>query len=811
VKHFTRSFVSSRRLFWLSVLVSLISVCSPQAHALSTEFTAQQLIDFLNTYRTSSDPSKRSLAADLQQKFADVGITLSDNGFLISGQVPTVGGDLLSCNDLRSAALIGVSPGVGPLSGDAGASWSVFLDGAATKLGLLLANSGNFGVSVNLGGTVSGDTSANLHWYQGYIYPGVKCNLLGCFPDPQWRCEHAYDQELLGITLNGSFNIRLALTLDASLEQNNSGRYQIVLGRQALAGASGPLTGTSSVNADVELSGDLVADGVLWNLLVDHYVEPSISDNAKSAIADRVSEKNGQIRSRLPVTYQLPDVHPVLVRLIGEILGSPILHDYVQQHFQEIVFYLLINDVQSLEQSLRSAAACDATRLLRANMSMPSVYVNNQGSCVAANVEGADAGAYFSDSSCTRQIAFRPTPYVDYCSEVLGFKPNTRVGNAANWSPDFGQPGDPLPDVPSQRWTVTPGTQFAITTEKITGKTAPFMKRVRYRDIVKASDGSVCSLEMRVYKKDVNATGLMPLLAIHGGSWQFRGAAFMGLEAQISHYTDQGFIVFAPFYRLARDADGNPECNGAAWFEITADAEAALDWVKQNGVAFGARPGNPAVMGQSAGAHLSGWLLTHRPADVTAGLLLYPPTDIGYLLTQYRAGQLDKAHEPSLDIERSLDILSNFFGTQVRSADINADFIQQNSFAQYVRNGGIPPALILQGRQDEIVPSSQAVFLCNAYGGNAVNNGGAALLRAIYPCGASGSQLVLFEQSQHGLDGCIADVPGLCLAGNSSSRRVVADTLRQARSWLQSPASTPLNVMPAVDWLVPILELLFSD
>lgn len=294
------------------------------------------------------------------------------------------------------------------------------------------------------------------------------------------------------------------------------------------------------------------------------------------------------------------------------------------------------------------------------------------------------------------------------------------------------------------------------------------------------SDQMACQLEMRVYKKDLGASNLKPLLAFHGGSWESRGVSFIGLESQLAHYTEQGFVVFAPFYRLSGQVDGNPECNGAAWTDVVADAEAALDWVKLNAVKFGSDSTFPAVMGQSAGAHLAGWLMTYRSEDVSGGLLLYPPTDFIDLLTKYKAGYFLGTE---VKIENTMDILSDFIGTNARLVSTDDNVVSKNSFAHQVSsfNRSLPPIFLLHGMADSLVPVSQSIVMCNAYGGSAVDR--ADGLRSIYTCGTSG-QLHLMQQGEHGMDSCLTDLGGPCLAGDLSSRNIVADSLRQAREWL---------------------------
>lgn len=437
-----------------------------------------------------------------------------------------------------------------------------------------------------------------------------------------------------------------------------------------------------------------------------------------------------------------------------------------------------------LEDLATSAAACAAGKLLLADMRPPALYAADQGVCAVVDPAGPGQTHYFSDPACTREIAFRPASYSGYCDEITApGRANTRLGNAASWTADEGQVNDPMPGTPSRKWTVSYGTRLALSSELLDGKSVPFMKRLRYRDVQHAGNTKgTCALEMRVYKKDANASGLTPLLAFHGGGWRYRGGAFVGFEAQLAHYTEDGFVVFVPFYRLAGDADGNRECNEAPWHGITADAAAALDWVKRHAAAFGAKPGPPALMGQSAGAHLAGWLLTHHSGEVAAGLLFYGPSDMRDFLAQaLPAGGLYQQR-----FSASLRTLSGFFGSDVRTIDLaaNDDFVRLNSYHDYVRTGGVPPVFMIHGMIDAVVPSNQSVLMCNAYGGNARDDGGGARRRASYACGQG--FLHLFQQGGHGLDGCLRrGMLDACAAGDEVSRKLLVDSLRQARAWLR--------------------------
>lgn len=435
--------------------------------------------------------------------------------------------------------------------------------------------------------------------------------------------------------------------------------------------------------------------------------------------------------------------------------------------------------------TLSRALACETTRAVRAPMGASALYARDaNGACVAANLEGADLGHYYTDAACTQEIPYRPPSYLDFCTELLTPQPNTVLGNAAAWLPDPGQPNDPLPAVPSQKWTLAYGAQLDIGAESLAGESAPFMKRFRFTTRPARSGSGTCELEMRIYKKDIGATNLAPLLAIHGGSWSYRGGAFYGLESQISHYTDAGFIVFAPFYRLAGTSDGNAECNGVTWQEITQDVGDALDWVRTNGPALGASAGPVAVMGQSAGAFLAAWLVAHRPQDVSRGLLLYPPTDALDFIRNARPGGLYAQYGSSLAI------LSQYLGIP------NLDTIDpvhppvavtENSLLAQV-GASSPPLFIIHGVADTVIPSNQSVLMCNAYGGSAINDGGApaqGVYERGYACGAG--QLHLVAQGDHALD--LMCVPGLvCPAGSLASEQAVAGLLGAGRAWLRGGA-----------------------
>ena len=198
------------------------------------------------------------------------------------------------------------------------------------------------------------------------------------------------------------------------------------------------------------------------------------------------------------------------------------------------------------------------------------------------------------------------------------------------------------------------------------------MKRVRYRDVTSTGQTQSCALEMRIYKRTSPRCTAPPYSPCTAGSWAYRGGgAFMGLEATISHYTEQGFTRLCAFYRTAGAVTPARSAVARSGRRLSRTPRPRSTGSSCTARCSGRTGGKVAVTGQSAGAHLSGWLITHRPDDVSAGLLHRWPHRCTDMLTHARPGGL---YEPFIG---SLGILSNFFGADVTQVDINnpPDFV----------------------------------------------------------------------------------------------------------------------------------------
>lgn len=532
-----------------------------------------------------------------------------------------------------------------------------------------LDNIRSINVTAELSGTIDMATSAWVRWGQDVIFVGdcVRINT-----DHGW----------IRLTLPFEIDLQLALTLDPDYD---SDLVAIVVDKHA------SLTGQvrfNGGNLQHEFGTASLTDLVL-SVFEDELLE-ELHDQGEQAVTDAITALNFRLDGLDADGMPDPDVEafnaPSTFVIENDEEDREFVSNLLEQFDVPHIMISMLDDrgVEVLLQlavlegaerdaylaALGAAVACDA--LLGAEIQLDNypIYALNGDHCEVADVGGPKAGAYYTDMLCRDELAFRPTDATEYCLAGFADDAESLLGNAAEWQADTNQPNDPLPQVASRSWTTVPGTQLDLGVMQASGNHQPFVKQVRYKRITDLPRGNgVCELEMRVYKSDPIAQDLAPLIVLHGGTWQHRGFSFRGLEAGISHFTERGFIVFAPFYRLAGESDGNVECNGAGWREITEDVASALDWVLEHGSALGAANGPASVFGQSAGAHLAAWLAAHRGSDVRNALLYYAPTDA----LEFLGGAVPDGG-PYEDFRRfGIDALAGYFGAGAGSAELRLD------------------------------------------------------------------------------------------------------------------------------------------
>jgi len=451
-----------------------------------------------------------------------------------------------------------------------------------------------------------------------------------------------------------------------------------------------------------------------------------------------------------------------LQRLLAPDARFPLTLDYVQQNRFALLAALLLNDQHALSQLLGNAAACEAGGALRAPLQRAPLYIRTDAGCVATQADNL-AGPYYSDNVCRRTVAFIPTSLADFCNVALD---PASLGNAAASVGIL------------NHWSFSPGTQLDITALSVEGKRQPFTQRVHYKTV--ATEHGVCELAMRVYSIHPTAQGQKALIAFHGGSWQQRANGFLGIESMATHFVNAGFVVYAPFYRLIGDDDGNAECHNASLNDALTDAADALDWVQSNGSRFGTQ-GKPVVFGQSAGGHLAASLAVSRAEDIERAVLLYAPTDFR-----------DFAARARTDADGELQgrrVLQSVIDTDINAIDLNSPLLLNNSFPTLIaaQPDAYPPIFLLHGEADSLLPFRQSVRLCNAMSGNpesglAPFSHNLTSLRRLVRCDARGSELHLIAEGEHSLDVCIDG--DACFAGSADSASIVADSLQRMLRWM---------------------------
>ncbi len=434
-------------------------------------------------------------------------------------------------------------------------------------------------------------------------------------------------------------------------------------------------------------------------------------------------------------------------------------------------------DDKTISELLGAALTCSLVEQTLATMPVEPLYFRNADLCVAKVPDSAEPRAWFADADCTDSVAYNHVAMQDYCAAAVD---PIRLGNAL--------------DIDQNSWSLSPGTRIDLGARTLDGVAQPYQQRVVYRQV--STPRGECQLEMRIYKSHPAASEQHSLLALHGGSWSSRSFGYFGLELTVPHYVNQGFVVYAPFYRLLDDEDSTAACNQADFADVVTDAEAALDWVVEHAAQYGSS-GNPVVFGQSAGGHLAAALTVNKTELVSAAVLLYPPTDFQDFIQRVQSGAYTNP--------QGLGILKNVLGTPVAQADLNSPVVVNNSFPQRVTSeaGQWPPMFLIQGMADELVEARQSVRLCDALAGRPLLADDESVatvseLREVRDCSAplasTASALHLFRDGKHALDVCLdgrfADV---CPSGGEASRALVAQSIGEAVAFSEAAARASLT------------------
>jgi acetyl esterase len=185
------------------------------------------------------------------------------------------------------------------------------------------------------------------------------------------------------------------------------------------------------------------------------------------------------------------------------------------------------------------------------------------------------------------------------------------------------------------------------------------------------------------------------VVVVHGDAW---GRGSRELDVLWPEWlSEQGYVVFSIDYRLAPPP---------RWQDAPGDVKCAVGWVKENAESYGVDPDRIALMGKSAGGHLS--LL----AAYTEGNPRLPPscetgdTSVAAVVGFYGPTDLTRLC-PDGDCESGESPVRTFTGATPAT---NPDRYRLVSPISHVDSSD-PPTFLVQGGRDSITPPGQSPLL----------------------------------------------------------------------------------------------------
>jgi len=198
-----------------------------------------------------------------------------------------------------------------------------------------------------------------------------------------------------------------------------------------------------------------------------------------------------------------------------------------------------------------------------------------------------------------------------------------------------------------------------------------------------------------VYRRADHPSGCPTLIQVHGGGWVIGNKDQQGRPLMLE-MARRGWVCFAPNYRLSPRA---------TWPDHVVDVKAAIAWVKEHALEYGADPGFLVLTGGSAGGHLvSLAALTANDPEFQPGFEELDTTVQG-CVPYY--GVYDIAGE------------TGTVAARVRHETVMARLVMKTREADVFRRAsplarvheGAPPFLVIHGRNDTVVPVAEARLL----------------------------------------------------------------------------------------------------
>ena len=709
--------------FFLRTCCGFVLLFASVTNAQTVTVNVADLGAAIASSQSEPDAVQRLLLEEIQRRIDDLDLQLTDNELLFSDELT----DEVIEDGCTSTTIQRMTTNVA-IAGDTGISISLQSLFDPVEL------------SLRLSATI--DTAGRARQILGFRFFG-SCVDLG--------------RDTFDFTANGPLDLELDLSLNLNPQFVNDSTLRI----DPVISIEGELL-QSDISVDVD---DSLLRGVLESFLQDEVDDLFSSQSLSEEIAEFQISLNEQFATDDVIEFELPPSTDEQILALYELLTPqarfPLSADFLEANRLEFLAALIFDDQERITEILEDAAFCEITESLQVDLPQAPVYQLRNGACELAGVD--QTAVLFSDSNCLVAFDFFPTTFSDFCRVALD---SNQLGNAQSNSFEL------------QRWSLSPGSRFEVGVEPIEGKQQPFVQRVNYKNVATATGN--CGLEMRVYKDNPSSINQRAVIALHGGSWQNRGTGFLGVENMATHFVDEGFVVFAPFYRLVSDSDGSEQCHNATFEELLSDIDDAFEWVQQNAASYGAS-GKPVVFGQSAGGQLASYLALQQPEQIDRAVLFYAPSDFIDFIGQIQNGEYTNG--------TGIRIMERVTGETLETLDLQSPLVVSNSFPAIVAADPerYPPMFLLHGESDTLLPSRQSVRMCNALAGD-VENGPAPFdlntqsARRIFACDDRGSQLHLIAEGEHTLDLCISDE--LCFAGSPVSAAATADSVQRMLDWV---------------------------
>lgn len=201
------------------------------------------------------------------------------------------------------------------------------------------------------------------------------------------------------------------------------------------------------------------------------------------------------------------------------------------------------------------------------------------------------------------------------------------------------------------------------------------------------------SLQLDLYKPKAVEGRVPGLIFIHGGAWS--GGSREIYKVYTTAYASKGFVAVTISYRLS----------GVAPFPAAIeDVKCAIRWMKKHAAENHVDPDRIAVIGGSAGGHLS------MLAGYTGGETRWNQSggNEGVDSTVRAVVNLYGVYDMTTPFAREAGPVKRFMGN--KSYAEASDLYTQSSPSHWLKPGA-PPTLILHGTIDEVVPIEQSDIL----------------------------------------------------------------------------------------------------